>query len=273
MKTQLNIAHRGASAYAPENTFAAYDLALSLGADAIELDVRETRDGELVVLHDETVDRTTRGRHLDSTIISGLNWKDLADRDAGSWFNDHNSLFARPEYEAARIPRLRDVFERYGHTLTYFIELKHAPCNTGMEEKLVDVVRRFGLSGQRGPSKIVVEAFSQPCLQKLRALDEDVALVQLFHAYATGRAIRSYLVALPSYCTGIGPCARSVESRLVDAAHLHGLHVYAWTVNDPLEMRALSDLEVDGIVTDFPDLLDDTTQGKPRRSLREKSGR
>ena len=105
------IAHRGASAFAPEHTFAAYDLALDAGADYIEQDLQMTADGQLVVLHDDTLDRTTGGT-CTGRVIETM-YADIADCDAGSWFNAHAPHRARPEYTQLRIPRLAEAFARY----------------------------------------------------------------------------------------------------------------------------------------------------------------
>jgi glycerophosphoryl diester phosphodiesterase len=106
----LNIAHRGASAYAPENTIAAFDLALTLGADSLEMDVQMTRDGELVVIHDAELGRTTRGSAaLAPAAVSQNEWPALSCLDAGSWFNDFLPAYARPEFNTLRVPLLEDV--------------------------------------------------------------------------------------------------------------------------------------------------------------------
>ena len=257
MTSVLNIAHRGASAHAPENTFAAYDLALTLGADAIELDVHKTLDGELVVLHDETITRTTSGEALTSDAVKSLTWQDISQRDSGSWFNDLHPHFARHEYREARVPRLEEVFERYGDEFTYFIELKHPPCRTGMETEIVELIRRFDLLGDRGERPtVLVAAFSQPCLHALHDMEPDLALVQLFHSYATPDSIRTYLGALPGYCRAVGPNQHSIDRMMVTAARLHGLEVYSWTANEFSEMERLITMGVDGIVTDFPERLE-----------------
>ncbi|MDQ4144642.1 MAG: glycerophosphodiester phosphodiesterase [Actinomycetota bacterium] len=250
------MAHRGASAYAPENTIEAYDLAIALGATTIELDVHETLDGVLVVTHDDTIDRTLRGPLSAAKKVSSYTWAELSALDAGTWFNETHPERARPEYEGARVVRLIDVFERYGSEVSYFIELKHPPCSMGMEDEIVEHVRRLELSSF-SRSKVFVGAFSQKCLHKINDLDPGIGLVQLFHSYATSSAIRAYLAALPGYCTGIGPCKTAVEERLVAAARRRGLGVFVWTVNDPHEMADMIELGVEGILTDFPDLLDE----------------
>src|SRR5439155_1528352 len=126
----LNIGHRGASGYAPEHTFASYDLALKLGADYIEQDVQMTSDGVLVVTHDETLDRTARGPAEDCT--GPVKTKTLAQIkrcDAGSWFG--------PQFEGERIPTLEEVFQRYGRQANYYIETKSPEIYPGMEEALL----------------------------------------------------------------------------------------------------------------------------------------
>ena len=119
------IAHRGASAYAPEHTFAAYDLALEEGADYIEQDIQLTADGELVVLHDDALDRTARGPSDSCT--GSVRTKTLAQVrqcDMGSWFNEANPALANPLFADERILTLREVFERYESTVRYYIETK-----------------------------------------------------------------------------------------------------------------------------------------------------
>ena len=245
------MAHRGASAYAPENTFEAYDLALELGATGIELDVHETQDGVLVVVHDDTISRTLRGWGSISQQIAELTWPELARLDAGTWFNEVQPDWARPEYAQARVVRLDDVFERYGRSISYFIELKHRPTARCMERKLTELVRRHNLH-----SAVIVGAFSRVCLQRIRELDPEISLVQLFPIGTDSGAIRDSIAVVPDYCTGIGPCKDAVADGLVDEAEGAGLAVYTWTVNEPREMRDLVDLGVDGIVTDFPDALE-----------------
>lgn len=252
MKELLNTAHRGASAYAPENTFAAFDLALALGAQAIELDVRQTRDGVLVVMHDDTIGRTLSGPFAPATPVRSLTWSEIARLDAGTWFNESHASRARPEFSDARVPRLEDVFSRYANDISCFIELKQCVPTTSMEDEIVRLVRRHGVA-----NNVLVGAFSQRSLQRIHGLERSVGLIQLFHSYATSSAIRAYLEALPAYCTGIGPCKSQVEHRLVSAADRSGLGVFTWTVNEPHEMIDLIELGVRGIITDYPDVLDD----------------
>ncbi|MDQ4144641.1 MAG: glycerophosphodiester phosphodiesterase [Actinomycetota bacterium] len=250
------MAHRGASAYAPENTLEAYDLALALGATGIELDVHETKDGVLVVVHDETVSRTLRGCDSISQHIAELTWAELSELDAGSWFNETRPEQARAEYSAARVLRLDDVFRRYGNEISYFIELKHRPGTRCMERELIRLIRWHGLDRGESPA-VVVGTFSRECLQKIHRLEPAVPLVQLYRSGTSSDAIRSSFEEVPSYCEGVGPCKDSVQEPLVEAADRRGLEIYTWTVNDRDEMTPLVELGVKAIVTDFPDRLDD----------------
>ena len=117
----LVIAHRGASAYAPEHTFASWDRALELGADFIELDLQMTRDGELVVLHDEELDRTARGSQQECTgLVRERTLQQIQRCDVGGWFNAQHPDRARDEFVGLAIPTLRQVLERYGLGTRYY---------------------------------------------------------------------------------------------------------------------------------------------------------
>jgi glycerophosphoryl diester phosphodiesterase len=254
----LNIAHRGASAYAPENTFAAFDLAIDLGADSLELDVHMTSDGELIVIHDDVLARTVRPEpDANTDLVCETDWSSISVLDAGSWFNDFLPAYSRPEFDGLRVPLLKDLFARYGNEIHYFLELKHPRWITEMEKKLLDLMNRFDLFKRRdGRACVYVEAFNQKSLQKIHDMDPRVSVVQLFGAYATSEAIRAYVSALPSYSVAIGPCARSVDGALAGAARRLHLDLYPWTVNDPDQMAVMLELGADGIVSDFPDVLD-----------------
>lgn len=243
----LSIAHRGASAYAPENTRAAFDLAFDLHADALEIDVRFTSDGVLVALHDDDLSRLTNGACRSR--IDELSWQEASSLDVGTWFNDTHPRMARSDHQEERILMLDKVFARYRDSFTYLLELKHVGAETGMEREVATLVREHGLS-----SNVVVATFSQKSLLTLRDIDPVIGRVQLFHTYATSSAIRAYIDALPSYCSGVGPYKEAIDARLVESCGRHGLDVFAWTVNDPHEMDDLIDLGVAGLVTDFPDV-------------------
>jgi glycerophosphoryl diester phosphodiesterase len=251
----LVIGHRGASGYAPEHTFASYDLALELGADYLEQDLQMTRDGVLVVLHDDTLDRTTggacRGRVVDHTLA------ELRACDVGSWFNAAHPDRARPEFAGQQIPTLEEVLERYAGRASFYIETKNPEDAPGMEEALLNLLHRYDLRGPAATEwRVLVQSFSEASLQRVRALDGSLPLIQLIEArWATAATIRARLPEIAEYAVGIGPSWRDVDGALTTAARELCLEVHPYTVNEPARMQRLTDLGVSGMFTDFPDRL------------------
>jgi glycerophosphoryl diester phosphodiesterase len=245
------IAHRGASGHAPEHTFAAYDRALEMGAHFIEQDLQQTADGELVVIHDDTLDRTTDG----SGPVSALTLQQLRELDAGSWFH--------PSFAGERVPALDEVFARYGDGARYYIETKApsaslpsspaSPRTDRMEERLVELIAAHGLSEPaRERWQVVIQSFSADSLRAVRELDPGLPLIQLLRDEGS-EAIRAQLGAIAGYAAGIGPARGSVDAALVDAAHEHGLAVHPFTANTAEEHDALLKLGVDGAFSNYPD--------------------
>ena len=214
------IAHRGASGYAPEHTLAAYELALAQGAEVLELDVRGTRDGELVVLHDKTLLRTTG----DPRRIAAVTLAELA--------------------PGARPLTLDDVLERYGRRAQLLVEVKDpAPP---WEEGVAAAIARHGLAG-----RAIVQSFDRVGLRRMRVAAPWLEVAALCgRGPATSRGLRS----MARYASGIGVWHGAVTAPLVLRAHAAGLTVRAWTVNAPAEMRRLRALGVDGLITDVPDV-------------------
>lgn len=257
------IAHRGASAFAPEHTFAAYDLALDAGADYIEHDLQMTADGELVILHDDTLDRTTGGACTGR--VSRKTYADLRDCDAGSWFNAHVPHRARPEHAHLRIPRLSDVFDRYAGRARFYVETKNPADSPGMEETLVALIAKHRLitGGPTVPSlrmpasrpTVILQSFSTASLLLLQHLAPAIPRVQLIESDHTAPQIIRRLAHIASYAQAIGPAHTSVDTTLLAAAHARNLAVHPYTVNDEPTMRALIDAGVDALFTDDPALL------------------
>jgi len=250
------IAHRGSSYAAPEHTFAAYDLALAEGADYIEQDIHRTRDGVLVVIHDETLDRTTRGESGACTgRVADKTLDQLRRCDAGSWFNVQNPLRARPEYAGLRIPTLVEVLDRYGSRTRYYIEVKDPGNYPGIEADLVALLNTRGLNAPaEGLARVLVQSFSGASLLRVRELDRRIPLIQLLSALPAAEA-RAAIDSIQRYASGIGPHRSSVDRSFVDAARGSGLRVHPYTVDDPSEMRAMLDLGVNGMFTNRPALL------------------
>jgi glycerophosphoryl diester phosphodiesterase len=252
----LNIGHRGASAYAPEHTFAAYDLALEQGADYIEIDLQMTADGVLVALHDKTLNRTADApdgvpERYCRGLVSKKTLEQIQMCDAGSWFS--------PEFAGEQIPTLEEIFQRYGTSVNYYIETKNPDAAPGMEEELVGLLGEYGLlpdPNEPANWQVLIQSFSAESLMKIHEMNEDLPLIQLYWA-GTSKTIQRDLDAVSEYAVGIGPYKKDVDAALVEAAHEHCLAVHPYTVNTVEEMEALISLGVDGMFTNNPDLLDE----------------
>jgi glycerophosphoryl diester phosphodiesterase len=257
----LNIGHRGASAYAPEHTFAAYDLALEQGADYIEIDLQMTADGVLVALHDKTLNRTADAPEgVPERYCRGLVSKKTLEQikmcDAGSWFS--------PEYAGEQIPTLEEIFDKYegpnyeGPPVNYYIETKNPDAAPGMEEELLALLRDNGLipdPAEPANWRVLIQSFSAESLMEIHEAAPSLPLVQLYWA-GTSKSIQRDLDAVSEYAVGIGPYKQDVDAALVEAAHERCLAVHPYTVNTVEEMEDLISLGVDGMFTNNPDLLE-----------------
>jgi len=234
----LNLAHRGASYDAPENTLAAFDLALRLGADGIELDVQLSADGVPVVIHDWTLDRTTDGQGP----VATWRWAELRTLDAGSWFD---SAYARQ-----RIPSLEDVFAAFGRRLRYNIELKvRGLRSNGLERAVIAMIHRHGLT-----NRVLVSSFNPLALRRVGRLEPHLETGLLLAPEQPIYLRRAWLAPFVPHT------ARLPKYPLVDASYMawarrRGYRVGVWTVDDPDEMMRLADLGVDAIITNRPDVL------------------
>ena len=259
----LNVGHRGASGYAPEHTIPAYDLALKMGADYIEQDLQLTRDGVLVVLHDETLDRTARPTSESAPgdctgLVREKTLAQIKTCDVGSWFNEAYPQYADPDYVGLRIPTLEEVFQEYRKRTNYYIETKSPESAPGMEEELLRLMDEYGLTEPAEEKwQVLIQSFSPASLQKIHALNPELPLIQLFSSRETSETIQAKLDATASYAVGIGPSKSDVDRPLVDAAHARCVDVHPYTVNETAEMEQLVSIGVDGMFTNFPDRLEE----------------
>ncbi|MGH3090496.1 MAG: glycerophosphodiester phosphodiesterase [Rubrobacteraceae bacterium] len=253
----LNIGHRGASGYAPEHTIPSYDLAKKLGADYIEQDLHMTRDGVLVVLHDETLDRTARGPVENcSGPVRDKTLEQIKTCDVGSWFNETYPEYASPKYVGLKIPTLEEVFKRYRNSANYYIETKSPQLYPGMEEELLRLMEKYKLTKPAEDRwRVLIQSFVPASLQKIQAINPDLPLIQLYSRQGSP-SIQATLDATSTYAVGIGPSKDDVDAALVEAAHARCLDVHPYTVNEKGEMRELIKTGVDGMFTNFPDRLD-----------------
>jgi glycerophosphoryl diester phosphodiesterase len=231
-------AHRGASAHAPENTLAAFDLALRQEADAFELDAKLCADGQVVVIHDQTVERTTDGEGD----VRYMTLAALKELDAGSFFD--------VAYRGEHIPTLAQVFEAFGHKTFINVELtNYASPDDDLPERVVELVKHHRLE-----KKVLFSSFNPRALLKAKRLLPEVPLGLLALPGRRGWWARSWLGRMLVPYDALHPESTDVSARLVASTHHRGQRVNVWTVNQPEEMRRLSALGVDGIFTDDPRL-------------------
>ncbi|MGH2749435.1 MAG: glycerophosphodiester phosphodiesterase family protein [Actinomycetota bacterium] len=260
-----NIAHRGASGYAPEHTAAAFDLALQLGAEYLEFDVQLTADGVPVVFHDLISSRTLRSIP-EHGVISEMVYGQLADADAGSWFNEMHPE-AMTSFVGRPLMTLGEVLERYRHLAKFAIEIKSRDdVRSGIEWKVLRTLAEYDLL--RDGDRVVVMSLSVVTPQRLHSLAPAIELVQLFYEHEPPHEILGRLQQARRYAARIGPHHTQITDELVEAAHEEGLGVWTWAVNETRDMERLLDAGVDGIVTDYPDRLSALLEAR-RRSLRE----
>lgn len=234
----LIIAHRGASAVAPQNTLAAFRKALELGADGVELDVHLSADGVPVVMHNFVVDETTdgTGQVTDKTLA------ELKELDAGSKF--------APEFAGERIPTLAQVFEALKGKLLVNVELKDlSPKGVGLEAPVVEVVRQCGME-----KKVLFSSFNPFTLRRVRPLAPDIPSGMLCAHDLPIYLRRAWLAPFTPH-EARHPDFVMADERLVKWCHARKLRVIVWTVDEPAEMKRLIALGVDGIITDVPDVL------------------
>jgi glycerophosphoryl diester phosphodiesterase len=229
-------AHRGVSSLCPENTMPAFEKAIEIGAHGIELDVHLSRDGRLVVCHDETVDRTTDG----SGAICALDYSEIRRFDAGSWF--------APEYRGQRAPLLDDVFELVrGRDMRVNVEMKtdHIAYE-GIEVKVAELVRRFDLD-----SKVIISSFNHYSVLRLKASAPHLTAGLLYSCHI----VDPHLYAKGLQVEAIHPVMHTLTPQIVSGAKDAGIKVNAWFEDDRsdhVDITGNLQSRVDIIMTNFP---------------------
>jgi glycerophosphoryl diester phosphodiesterase len=218
----FKIAHRGASAYEPENTLRSFKRAIEMGAEMMELDVRFSRDGHLVIMHDKKVDRTTNGRGL----VREMTLNELKKLDAG---------------KGEKIPTLEEVFDLGKGTIKFVVELK----DRGTEEKVINLIRDKGLIDD-----VFLVSFHCDLIKRAKSLEPRIrtGLIMLFsfNTAEKGKECRADAVAPSQYF---------ITSGMVEKVHKNGMFLFTWTVDDPNKAKKLKEMGVDGIVTNKPDVI------------------
>jgi glycerophosphoryl diester phosphodiesterase len=241
----LIIGHRGAMGYAPENTIASFEDAIRRGADWIELDVQLSQDGEVVVMHDTSVDRTTNGEGL----VRDLPWKRIKTFDAGAWYG--------PDFARQFVPSLDEVIAHFKNRKTsrqlplgIVIELKTARGSGG---SLADCVAAI-LRREQFAERVVVISFDFVALQEVRAANKQIPTGLLF-SEEKEKEDSPITRARDIGAHAIFPRKTWVTERGVAAAHKAGLAVGTWTANTKNEMKRMITCGVDAIATNYPDRL------------------
>jgi len=218
----LRIGHRGARAYAPENTITSFKKAIEIGVDAVELDVRRTKDNQIIVIHDADVKRTTDGKGL----VNELTLKEIKGFSAEG---------------SEKIPTLQETLDFLDKKVKVFVELKE----TGIEEQVLSIVHKRSLE-----KNVVIVSFLEEALKKIRELDADIetGLIYAVHRNPVKAALElkaNYLLAL----------YRFIHTANVVKAHENGLKMVVWTINNSQEVAEYAKKGVDGIASDKPDIL------------------
>jgi len=242
----LIIAHRGASGLVPENTLVAFEKAIEIGVDRIEMDLRQTLDGVVIVLHDKTLKRTTNGwgsvRKMSKTKIQRYS--------AGSWFHY--------DFSKERVPTFRQVLELVNGRTTLLLEIKDgSPYHHGIEKNVIDLINEYNAQDW-----CIVQSFNDKVLKNFRALPglnshvqklfEIVIPVAPFYGGSkfSYKSIRFY-----DFAQEVNVNFKNVTPLVVRKIHKMNKKINVWTVNDEYDLRLFVEMGVDGIITDFPDRL------------------
>jgi len=233
----LIMGHRGYQAQYPENTMVSFLAAVEAGAQFVELDVTLSRDQEVVVMHDDTIDRTTDG----SGRVADYDLHALRQLDAGSWFD--------PRFTGERIPSLKEVLEQVAPKAHINIEIKaHQSTDSGLigqvEQEVVDLVLTKNVR-----KRVLVSSFDSEVLRKIKQLDPamDVALISKKSPLNETRALCLELGVFSYH-----PHLASIDRDLVETLHKTGVHVFPWNIEDAEDIRHAFSLGVDGLIAKDP---------------------
>ncbi|MBK8900035.1 MAG: glycerophosphodiester phosphodiesterase [Anaerolineaceae bacterium] len=249
------IAHQGGEWLRPTNTLLAFDHAVELGVDVLEMDIHQTKDGAIVLMHDATVDRTTDG----SGAIKEMTLDEVRALDAGYYWTDDDGATYPYRGQGIQVPTLEEMFQRYPD-MRMNIEIKQE--TPGMVRPFCQLIHTYNMQ-----DKVLVATFHKATVEEFRAECPDVITsmvepeIQLFfglNAAYLGALFQAPGTAFQVPTTSSLPLIGEVDvitERFVRVAHSHNIQVHAWTINDTAEMERLIALGVDGIITDRPDLL------------------
>ena len=244
------VGHRGAMAYAPENTMASFLCAQKMGAEFLECDIHLTREKTCVLMHDETVSRTTNG----TGYLQDLTLDAVRALDAGSWFS--------PDFQGEKVPTLEELLQwaknqtsLTGFQLGLAIELKNGQARASeLPDLAVDQVSRAGME-----SRVVVVSYDQDMLKRVKALNQRIATGILYKLPLE----HPFKLAKELDADALFPRRHLLTKELIAQAHNRGIAVATWAVDDPAEMREFLSWNVDAIATNVPDRLNEILNSKP----------
>jgi glycerophosphoryl diester phosphodiesterase len=225
------IAHRGFSSAAPENTLAAFEKAIQSGADYFELDVRQTKDDSIIVIHDQSLNRTS----VQKGKVSKMTYAELEAVSVG-----YPDQFDQ-SYKGEKLPSLREALKLAKSKIKVCIEIKVHSA----EEEILRTVRELEME-----EEVIIFSFYKDVLKKIRQLDEDIPILYL-KSRANKNSIRK-AKEMDAQAIGVGGKTK-LDKDFLSFAHAQGLEVWRWTVNDEKSMRNLIDLGIDGLITDYPE--------------------
>ena len=235
-KAPLVIAHRGASAFVPENTMAAFKRASEIGADAIELDAKLTKDGVIAIIHDESLDRTTTGKGR----VNSFNFREIRELDAGKNFSK--------EFDGERVPSLKEVFEYTANRIRVNVELtNYSSMWDNLPEKVIELVTEFGIENE-----ILLSSFNPIALIKSKRIKPDLPIGLLVHEREP--KLISYLKKMITRYEFFHPQETLIQPSNVNEYLEKNKSLIAWTVNEPGRIKELLTLGIAGIITDVPDV-------------------
>lgn len=240
------IAHRGFSGAAPENTIAAVRAAIEIQADMVEIDVTLTADGHLVVIHDETLDRTTNG----SGRVSEFTLAELQQLDAGSWFG--------PEFAGEQIPTLDAVLDEANGLILLNVEIKSEAVDRGIVAKVASAIKMQGIVDQ-----VVVSSFSPTALQQVHSEAPEIRTAVLFNTkFHKGQDAVEIVKNLEASVFNIK--RQRLTKTMRRRCEEHDIPIGIYTVNKPRRLRRLVNKGIDAIFTDYPDRLIDVLNPAPK---------
>jgi glycerophosphoryl diester phosphodiesterase len=232
----LRVGHRGAKGHAPENTMISFMMGADMGVNAIETDVHLSKDGEVVLIHDHTVDRTTNGHGL----VKDMTLAELKKLDAGSWFD--------PRFAGERIPTLTELLAWAKDRVGVAIEIKNGPLYyPGIAEKTIRLLRQHGMERQ-----VILISFDHFVLREAKQIAPEIAAGILY----VGGLVDAVAAARAAMADALHPNWAFVTPDLVRTVHEAGLAISPWNPNDLPTLRMLSQMGVDSVGTDYPELFE-----------------